>query len=137
MEPGTERVPPGRVRLEEHEHSLGEHERDVALEPVLQAYTLTGDRVPRLRHVDQHHIAVDARREPSELVRPLVERPTRLQVESRVVPVAREDPVADRSAVQWEAHVRAPVVDGVHVVAVGEEADDVMVVMDHEPPGSS
>jgi hypothetical protein len=89
-----------------------------------------------LRHVDQHHIAVDARREPSELVRPLVERPTRLQVESRVVPVAREDPVADRSACSGEAHVRAPVVDGVHVVAVGEEADDVMVVMDHEPPAA-
>ena len=64
-----------------------------------------------------------ARPGSAHLVRPLVERAAGREVEASVVPVAGEDPVADRAAMEREAHVRAAVVDRVHVVTVGEEAE--------------
>ena len=134
-EPSTERVRTARVGLEEDQHRLREDERNVTFEPVLEPNALAGDRVARLRDVHEDLVAVDADGEATQLVRELVERPARLEVEARVVPVAREDSVAHGSAMQRETHVRTAVVDRVHVVPVGEEADDVSVVVDHKPPG--
>ena len=65
----------------------------------------------------------------------LVERAAGAEVEARVVPVAGEDAVRDRAAVEREAHVRAAVVDGVHGVPVGEEAERVAVDVDDEAAG--
>ena len=90
---------------------------------------------PGCAEVHEDLVAVDADGEAPQLVRELVERPARLEVEARVVPVAREDSVAHGSAMQRETHVRTAVVDRVHVVPVGEEADDVSVVVDDKPPG--
>ena len=67
------------------------------------------------------------------VVGPLVERAAGRRGRSGVVPVAREDAVADRAAVEREAHVRAAVVDGVDLVAVGEQTDRVPVEVDDEP----
>ena len=79
-------------------------------------------------------VAVDVNGEAAQLVRPLVERAAGAEVEARVVPVAGEDPVVDRPAVQREAHVRAAVVDGVDRVSLGEQADRVAIEAHDEPP---
>src|SRR5439155_10015152 len=52
---------------------------------------------------------------------PLVERPSRGEVEAGVVPVAGENPVLERPAVERKAHVRAAVVDGEDGAVVGEQ----------------
>ena len=52
-----------------------------------------------------------------------------------MVPVAGQDPVADRAPVEREAHVRAAVVDGMDLVAVREETERVPLDVDDEPPG--
>ena len=51
-----------------------------------------------------------------------------------MVPVAREDPVAERAAVERKAHVRAAIVDGIDLIAVSEETQRVSVEVDHKPP---
>ena len=91
--------------------------------PVEQPLALMGDGIVGRPQIDQHVVAVDHDREAAQLVCPLVERPTRTQVETSVMPVAREDPVADGPAMEREAHVRAPVVDGVYLVVGGKETD--------------
>jgi hypothetical protein len=50
-----------------------------------------------------------------------------------MVPVACEDPVAERAAVEREAHMRAPVVDGVNLIAVYEETQRLPVDVDNQP----
>ena len=133
VEPGPEDVDAARVGLEERDRRLREHERDVALEPVPQPLALVRDRIARRAQVDEHVVAVELDREAAQLVGELVERAAGRQVEARVVPVAREDAVADGAAMEREAHVRTAVVDRVHLVAVGEQADDVPVEVDDEP----
>ena len=61
-------------------------------------------------------------------------RPLRL---ARVVPVAGEDPVLDRPAVEREPHVRAAVVAGVYSVAVEEKRERVPVEVDDQPAGGA
>ena len=88
----------------------------------------------RRPQVDEDVVAVERDRKAPQLVRELVEGPAGREVEASVVPVAGEDPVADRPTVQREAHVRAPVVDRVHLLAVREEAENVPVLVDDLPP---
>ena len=51
--------------------------------------------------------------------------------------MAGEDPVTERAAVEWEAHMRAPVVDGVDLIPVCEQTDCVPVDVDDQPPGGA
>ena len=55
------------------------------------------DRIVARAQVDEDVVAVQRDREAAQLVGELVERAAGRQVEARVVPVAREDPVADRA----------------------------------------
>jgi len=96
----------------------------------VQAATLMGDRIGRGRQVDEHVVAVEGDREAAQIVRELVEGAPGRQVEASVVPVAGQDPVADGAAVEREAHVRAAVVDRVHLLSLREEAEDVPVEVD-------
>jgi hypothetical protein len=67
----------------------------------------------------------------------LVEGAAGREVKAGVVPVAGEDSVAERTAVEWEAHVRAPIVDGVNLIPVGEQTECVPIDVDDQPPGSA
>ena len=133
VDPGPERVHAGRIYLDEHDRRLGDDQGDVPFEPDLQPLPLVLDRIAPRRQVHVHVIALDLDGEAAQLVGELVERAARAEVEARVVPVAREDPVADRPAVQREAHVRAAVVDRVDLVALGQQADRVAVQADDQP----
>ncbi len=93
------------------------------------------ERVVRRRQVDVDVVAVDLHRKPAQVVGPLVERAAGAEIEASVVPVAGEDPVADRPAVKREAHVRATVVDGVDLAPVGDEADRVPAQVNDQPLG--
>jgi hypothetical protein len=51
-----------------------------------------------------------------------------------VVPVAGEDPVAERAAVEREPHVGAAIVDGINLIPVREQTQRVSVDVNHKPP---
>ena len=93
------------------------------------------DRVPWQAQVDVHVVALDLHGEAAQVVGPLVEGAARAEIEARVVPVAGEDPVAHRAAMQGKTHVRTPVVDGVDLAAVSEQADRVALEVDDEALG--
>ncbi len=135
LEPGAKGVGAAGVSLGEPDRRLGENERDVPPQPVVQALPLVRERVHRRRQIDVDVVALDLHREPAQVVRPLVERATGAQVEARVVPVAGEDPVGDRAAMERKAHVRTAIVDGVDLAALREQADRVAVEVDDEPAG--
>jgi len=90
---------------------LRDHQPDVALEPVAEAAQEVLPPIAAVGDVDQQRAILDSHREYAHIVGPLIEGPAGCEVEARVMPVAGEDAVLDRSAVQREAHVRAPVVD--------------------------
>jgi hypothetical protein len=90
------------------------------------------ERVLARAQVYQNGVAVQLDGEAAKLVRELVERPSGGEIEPGVMPVAGEDPLADRSAVEGKAHVRAAVVDGMYLLAVREQADGVPVEVDNE-----
>ena len=72
---------------------------------------------------DRDPVAVDLDGVGADVVGPWVEGSAGTQVEARVVPVARDEPALDGTAVQWEPHVRAAVVEGVRVAVAPEHAD--------------
>jgi predicted component of type VI protein secretion system len=103
-------------------------------QPVVEPLPLMADRILRWRQVDEDVVSLDLDREAAQVVGPLVERAAAAEVEARVVPVARDDPVLHRPAVQREPHVRAAVVDRVHLAAFGDQAHRVSVEGDDQPP---
>ena len=132
VDPGAEEVEAARVCLEQREGGLRQDERDVPLERVTEALALVADRIIAGAQVDEDVVAVHGDREAAQLVGELVEGAAGGQVEAGVVPVAREDPVADRPAVERKAHVRTPVVDRVYLLAFGEQAERVPVEVHDE-----
>jgi hypothetical protein len=137
LETRPEHLDAGRIRLQQRDRRLGQHERNLPLEPVAQTLALVSGNIVRRAQIDEHVVTVDRHREAAQLVRELVEGAARPKIEAGVVPVAGEDPVADAAAMQREAHVRAAVVDRVHLLPVREETDRVPVEVDDEPPRRS
>ncbi len=135
MEAHPERIGAARICLDESDRRFREDERDVALEPVPQPDTLTRDLVADWTEIDQNGVAVELDREAPQLIRPLVEGAAGGEVEASVVPVARENPVADGAAMKRKPHVRAAIVDCMHIVTVREEAQHVPIEVDDEPSG--
>ncbi len=93
----------------------------------MQALALVCHRILRRAEVEQDVVAAHLDGEAAQVVGPLVERTSGRQVEAGVVPVAGEDPVADRATVEREAHVWAAVVHGVDLVVLDKEANRVPV----------
>jgi hypothetical protein len=58
-----------------------------------------------------------------DVVREGIERAPGSEVESGVVPQAGEEPLLDLAAVQWEAHMRAAVVDCRRLAVAPEDAN--------------
>jgi hypothetical protein len=123
VERRAEDVDARRVGLDERDRRLRGDEREITLEAVTQPLPLVRDWIHRRPKVDEDVVIVHFDRKPAEVVRPLVEGAARTEIEARVMPVARQDPVRDRAAMEWEAHVRAAIVDGVDLVTVGEQTE--------------
>ena len=111
LKPGAHYFTEVATVVEECDNRLRDNQPDVALEAVTEAAQEVLPSVGAFGDVDQQRSILDSYREYSHIVGPLVEGPAGFKVEARVMPVAGEDAVLDCSAVEWEAHVRAPVVD--------------------------
>ena len=135
LEPGGKRVRSAGIRVGQRDRRLREDEWDVPPQPVVQPLPLMRQRVVGRRQIDVDVVAVDLDRKAAQIVGPLVERAAPAEIEASVVPVAGQDAVADRAAVKREAHMRATVVDGVHLTPVRDEADRVTAQMNDQPLG--
>src|ERR1700730_3194949 len=51
-----------------------------------------------------------------------------------MVPVARQDAVLDAAMIEWETHVRAPIVQCEHVPALVHEENRAMSAVHNDPP---
>jgi hypothetical protein len=68
------------------------------------------------------------------VVRPEVEGAAAFEIEASVVPVTGQDAVLDAAALEREAHVRAPIVEGEDAPAVVDDEDRTMVTVHDELP---
>ncbi len=66
--------------------------------------------------VHPHLVAAHVHRKSAHVIGPLVESPAACQVETGVVPVAGENAVLERAALQGKAHVRAAVIYRVNFI---------------------
>ena len=91
---------------------------------------LVGRRVFPRRRVHPHLAVASLRGEGADVVGPEVEGAAGGQVEAGVVPVTGQDTVLDGAPVQGEAHVGAAVVNGMDLIAPGEECQGVSLDVD-------
>src|SRR5438445_13621861 len=68
------------------------------------------------------------------VVRPEVEGAATFEIEASVVPVTGQDAVLDAAALEREAHVRAPIVEGEDTPAVVDDEDRTMATVHDELP---
>ena len=108
--------------LDETEHGLGRDQRQALLQAFLEPAEMVGGGVGDRTKDHDHVVTVDLDVVGPYVVGEGVEGPTGCQVEAGMVPVTRQEPVLDRAPVQREAHVRAPVVDGVGLSVGIEDA---------------
>ena len=130
VEARAERPGRGLTAFEEPDDRLGQDQGDVALEAVPQPPLPVGRRVFPRRRVHPHLAVANLRGEGADVVGPEVEGAAGGQVEAGVVPVTGQDAVLDGAPVQGEAHVGAAVVDGMDLIAPGEECQGVSLDVD-------
>ena len=123
------------AQVEEREHRFGDDERQALLEPVAQPALPARDLVAFGTRTHVHVVAVELDVEALRVVGPEVEGAARLEIEPRVVPVARDQAGLDGSLMQREAHVRAPVLDGEAPAVVPEHDHREVADLGDQLPG--
>src|SRR5262249_30016960 len=73
----------------------------------------------------------DPNRACRHVVCPEIEGRTAAQIKTSMMPVASEDTVLDAPAVKRKAHMRTPVVEGDHIVAISHDKDGAAGRTDH------
>ena len=67
------------------------------------------------------------------VVCPKIKSAAAFEIEAGMVPMTGQDAVLDAAALQWEAHVRAPIVEGEDAPAVVDDEDRAMTTVQNEP----
>ena len=110
------------------QHRLADHQVDVVGEAIVQAPPPMRRFRARRGLASHPHLAVDdAHGTNGHVVGPQIEGRAAAQIEPGVMPMTGEDAVLDAAAMERKAHVRAAVVEGDDVLAVGHDQ--------HRPPG--
>ena len=123
------------ARGEQALHRLGDHEAQVMGKPVVEPAAPVGGRVGVAGPVlDPYFAVMQLDREGRHVVGPQIEGAAAREVEPRVVPMAGEDAVGDRAAVQREAQMRAAIVHGEHAALVVNDEDWAASAANHHPP---
>ena len=102
-----------RATATEAQHRLGEDKTDIVLQALAQAIAPVGVavRVARPRANPQSPVVPELDRGGRDIVCPEIKGPAADEVKAGVMPVARQDAVLDRAAVQRKTEMRAPVVE--------------------------
>ena len=67
------------------------------------------------------------------IVRPEIEGAAARKIEPRMMPVAGQNAILHAATIEWKAHVRTPVVQGVHSILFFDDQDRSMIAMDNQP----
>jgi hypothetical protein len=113
---------------------LGDDQTEVVRQTVCKplAPMRDGINMPECRlHPDLAVAQLD--RGDRRVVRPQVERAAAFKVEAGVVPVTGQDAVLDAAAIEREAHMRAPIVEGEDAIAVPDD-ENLTVTAAHDEP---
>ena len=111
--------------LQQADDRLGDHQRDVAFQAVAQSAAQVFLGIGTRGEVYPYTAIAYFHRESADIIGKLVECATTGEVEAGVMPVTGEDAVADRAAIQWEAHVGAAIVHRVDAIPVGEQHESI------------
>src|SRR5271165_4085675 len=115
-------------------HRLGDDEADVVLEAVIKPLAPVRSGVGMTEGcLDPDLLVAHLDRESRGVIRPQIEGAAAFEVETGVVPMAREDAVLDAAPVEREAHVRAPIVERKDPPAIIDDEDRTMGAMHDEP----
>ncbi len=120
VEPDAKRLDAVRRGVEQRQHGLAEHQRDIPLEADLETFEMVSPRIGLRREVHPDGSVANLGGKGPDIVGPLVERAARLEVEAGVMPVASENTFADAAAREGKPHVWAAIVDGKHPFAVAD-----------------
>src|SRR5919108_5353593 len=103
------------------EHRLGDDQTYGMLQALLQTRGPMLHWVAWRRRGIHPHLAVDdGHRKGAHIVGERVEGPAAGEIEACMMPVTGQDAIFDSTALQREPHVRAAVVDGIHLTLVVE-----------------
>ena len=110
--------------LPQAQRGLRKDQRNILLEPFTQAVLPMRCAVGITRAGSDPDFAVaDFDRRSGYVVRPRIERAAGREIEARVMPMARQDPVLDRAAMQRKAQVRAEIFNGIDAVVPTEQGN--------------
>ena len=114
------------------EDGLAQQQRNILFQPHFQPLAVVGVGIGRRCEVDPDFAGAHLDGIGGHIVGPEVEAAAAAEVEAGMMPVAGKDAVADRAPVEWKAHMRAAVVDGVDAVLVLKERQGVAVDLDRQ-----
>src|SRR5260370_37972771 len=113
---------------------LGDDEADIVLEAVIKPLAPVHSGVGMTEGcLDPDLLVAHLDRESRSVIRPQIEGAAAFEVETGVVPMAREDAVLDAAPVEREAHVRAPIVERKDSPAIIDDDDRTLGAMYDEP----
>ncbi len=116
-------------------HGLGDDEAEVVCEAVRKPPMPVRGRIRMTESRLHPYVAIaHLHRARRHVVRPEVEGAAAFEIEAGVVPMTGQDAVLDAAALEWEAHVRATVVEGEDAPAVVDDEDRTMAAVYDEPP---
>ena len=115
-------------------HGLGDYEPEVVCKAVRKSLTPVRGRIG-VSDCGLHPNFAIAQfdREGRDVVRPQVKSAAAFEIEAGVMPMTGQDAVLDAAPLQWETHVRAPIVEGEDATAVVNNEDRAMTAMQDDP----
>ena len=102
------------------------------LQAVAKAVALMLNRIVLRLQIDEDISIANLNWKTVDVIRPEIERSAAGKVEARMVPMAAQNAVFDRTAVKREAHMRAAVIQGINLVSVQKEHDCLAIRLDRD-----
>jgi hypothetical protein len=118
LETRPEQLDAGRIRLQQRDRRLCQHERNLPLEPVAQTLALVSGNIVRRAQIDEHVVTVERDREHLRVLAG-GQAGARAQVEAPAVPRAGDRLAAHQSLLERVPLVRAGPCDREHLAGAG------------------
>jgi hypothetical protein len=123
------------ARVEQTQHRLGDHERDIVLEPVAQPALEMADGIVANPRPHEHVVVPNLDVERARIISPKVEGAARHEIEACVMPVASDEAGLHGSLVQRKPEMGAAIFDRERSAVVPEHDDRQCADLGGQPPG--
>jgi hypothetical protein len=131
-------LPRGHAGGDLSPQSLGDHEAEIVGQAVFEPTAPVARGVATIKPWFDPDLSIaHLDRTGRDIVSPEIEGAAARQIEARMMPMTSEDAVLDAAAIERKAHMRAAVVDRVHLFPYDEETDRVLVDVNNQPPSGA